>query len=193
MAIHITGVREADQVLTDDPFALLLGMMLDQQYPMEHAFRGPAKVLERFGTLDPAQIASANPEEFAALCAQPPAVHRFPGSMAARMQALAALIVEKYDGDASALWTGVDSGSQLLRRVMELPGFGKQKAQIFVALLAKQLNVRPDQWEASAGDYAKPGFRSVADVVDPESLQKVRDFKKEKKAAAKATRADVSG
>jgi uncharacterized HhH-GPD family protein len=193
MAIHITGVPEADQVLTDDPFALLLGMMLDQQYPMEHAFRGPAKLLERFGTLDPARVASANPEEFAALCAQPPAVHRFPGSMASRMQALAALIVEKYDGDASALWSGVDSGSELLRRVMELPGFGKQKAQIFVALLAKQLDVRPDNWEAAVGDYAQPGYRSVADVVDPESLLRVRDFKKEKKAAAKSARADVSG
>ncbi len=194
MAIHITGVPEAsDQVLSDDPFALLVGMMLDQQYPMEHAFRGPAKLLERFGTLDPAQIAAANPEEFAALCAQPPAVHRFPGSMAARMQALAAMIVEKYDGDAGALWADVATGPELLRRVMELPGFGKQKAQIFVALLAKQLDVRPARWEAAVGDYATPGYRSVADVVDPESLQKVRDFKKEKKAAAKAARADVSG
>jgi uncharacterized HhH-GPD family protein len=184
--IHITGDAAADQVLSDDPFALLVGMMLDQQYPMEHAFRGPAKVLDRFGTLDPAAIASADPEKFAELCSRPPAVHRFPGSMAARMQALAALVVERYDGDAANLWAGVDSGKELLRRVMELPGFGKQKAQIFVALLAKQLDVRPDGWEAAVGAYAEDGYRSVADVVDEQSLQKVRDYKKEKKAAAKA-------
>jgi uncharacterized HhH-GPD family protein len=186
MGFHITGDPAADRVLDESPFALLAGMMLDQQYPMEHAFRGPAKVLERFGTLDPARIADADPEEFAALCATPPAVHRFPGSMAARMQALAALVVEKYDGDAARLWTGAASGRDLLRRVMELPGFGKQKAQIFVALLAKQLGVRPEGWEAAVGAYAEEGHRSVADVVDGESLQKVRDFKKQKKAAAKA-------
>jgi len=186
MTIHITGDPAADQVLSDDPFALLVGMMLDQQYPMEHAFRGPAKVLDRFGTLDPAAIAAADPETFAALCTTPPAVHRFPGSMAARMQALAALVVERYDGDASKLWTGADSGRELLRRMMELPGFGKQKAQIFVALLAKQLDVRPAGWEDAVGAYAEDGYRSVADVVDEASLQKVRDFKKQKKAAAKA-------
>jgi uncharacterized HhH-GPD family protein len=186
MTIHITGDEAADQVLSNDPFALLVGMMLDQQYPMEHAFRGPAKVLDRFGTLDPAAIAAADPEKFAALCTTPPAVHRFPGSMAARLQALAALVVEEYDGDAANLWAGVDSGKELLRRVMELPGFGKQKSQIFVALLAKQLGVRPEGWEAAVGAYAEEGYRSVADVVDAASLQKVRDYKKEKKAAAKA-------
>ncbi len=186
MAIHITGDDVADQVLSDDPFALLVGMMLDQQYPMEHAFRGPAKLLDRFGSLEPSRIASADPEEFAALCATTPAIHRFPGSMAARLQALAALVEERYDGDAARLWSQASTGKELLARVMELPGFGKQKAQIFVALLAKQLEVRPDGWEAAVGDYAQPGHRSVADVVDPESLQKVRDFKKQKKAAAKA-------
>jgi len=191
MTIHITGDAAADQVLSDDPFALLVGMMLDQQYPMEHAFRGPAKVLERFGTLEPAAIAAADPEEFAALCSTPPAVHRFPGSMAARMQTLAALVVERYDGDAANLWAGVDTGNELLRRVMDLPGFGKQKAQIFVALLAKQLDVRPAGWEAAVGAYAEEGYRSVADVVDAQSLQKVRDYKKEKKAATKA--AQVAG
>ena len=185
MAIHNTGDDAADQVLTDDPFALVVGMMLDQQYPMEHAFRGPAKVLERFGTLEPARIAAADPEEFAALCSTPPAIHRFPGSMAARLQALAALVVEEYDGDASRMWTEAGSGADLLRRVMALPGFGKQKAQIFVALLAKQLGVRPDGWEAATGAYAEEGFRSVADVVDGTSLQKVRDYKKQKKAAAR--------
>lgn len=183
-SIHITGDAVADRVLSEDPFALLVGMMLDQQYPMEHAFRGPAKVLERFGSLEPARIAAADPEEFAALCATPPAIHRFPGSMAARLQELAALVEERYDGDASLLWTGAADGKDLLRRVMALPGFGKQKARIFVALLAKQLEVRPEGWEQAVGDYALEGHRSVADVVDEASLQKVRDFKKQKKAAA---------
>ena len=181
--IRITGDDVADQVLSDDPFALLVGMMLDQQYPMEHAFRGPAKVLDRLGTLDPARIAEADPEEFAALCATPPAIHRFPGSMAARLQELARLVAEEHGGDASRIWTEALDGRDLLRRVMALPGFGKQKAQIFVALLAKQLDVRPQGWEAVVGDYALAGHRSVADVVDSASLQKVRDFKKEKKKA----------
>ena len=186
MAIHITGDDRADAVLTDSPFALLVGMMLDQQYPMEHAFRGPAKVLERFGSLEPSAIAAADPDEFAALCSTPPAIHRFPGSMATRLQALAAVVEEKYEGRAERLWTEAADGKELLARLMELPGFGKQKAQIFVALLAKQLDVQPPGWEQAAGAYAEPGYRSVADVVDPASLQKVRDFKKEKKAAAKA-------
>ena len=186
MVLHITGDPAADELLSTDPFALLAGMMLDQQYPMEHAFRGPAKVLARFGTLEPARIAAADPEEFAALCATPPAVHRFPGAMAARLQALAALVEERYDGHTERLWTEASTGKELLARVMALPGFGKQKAQIFVALLAKQLDVRPEGWESAVGAYAEEGFRSVADVVDPASLQKVRDFKKQKKAAAKA-------
>jgi len=185
MAIHITGDDAADRVLTDDPFALLLGMLLDQQYPMEHAFRGPAKILERFGTLDPAKIATADPEEFAALCSTPPAVHRFPGSMATRIQAVAREVVERYDGDTARLWTEAASGADLVARVRELPGFGNQKAQIFTALVAKQLGVRPEGWEEAVGDYSLDGHRSVADVVDEESLARVRAYKKEKKAAAR--------
>ena len=185
MAIHITGDPHADEVLSDSPFALLVGMMLDQQYPMEHAFRGPAKVLDRFGSIEPAAIAAADPEEFATLCSTPPAIHRYGRSMAARLQALAALVEAEYGGDASRIWTGVATGQELLARVMALPGFGKQKAQIFVALLAKQLGVRPDGWERVVGDYALDGYRSVADVTDPASLQKVRDFKKAKKAEAR--------
>jgi uncharacterized HhH-GPD family protein len=187
MPIHITGDATADQVLTDDPFALLLGMLLDQQYPMEHAFRGPAKILERFGTLDPAKVADADPEEFAALCATPPAVHRFPGSMATRIQAVAREVVEQYDGDTARLWTEASTGADLVKRVMALPGFGRQKAQIFAALVAKQLGVRPDGWEQAVGDYSLEGYRSVADVVDEGSLAKVRAYKKQKKAAAAAT------
>jgi uncharacterized HhH-GPD family protein len=186
MTIHITGDAHADEVLTASPFALLVGMMLDQQYPMEHAFRGPAKVLDRFGSIEPAAIAAADPAEFKALCATPPAIHRFPGSMAERLQTLAAIVEDRYGGHAERLWTEASSGADLLKRLMELPGFGKQKAQIFTALLAKQLGVRPDGWEKAVGDYALEGYRSVADVTDPASLQKVRDHKQQKKAEAKA-------
>jgi uncharacterized HhH-GPD family protein len=186
-ALHITGDDHADQVLTDDPFALLVGMLLDQQYPMEHAFRGPAKILDRFETHDPATIAAADPEEFAAMASTPPAIHRYGRSMAGRVQELARIVVDTYDGRAERLWTEASSGSDLVARVMALPGFGKQKAQIFTALLAKQLDVRPEGWEKAVGDYAEDGYRSVADVVDPASLQKVRDYKKAKKAAAKAS------
>ena len=142
-------------------------MLLDQQYPMEHAFRGPAKILDRFGTLDPATIAAADPEEFATMAATPPAIHRYGRSMAGRVQALAPIVNDTYDGHAERLWTEASSGADLLARVMALPGFGKQKAQIFVALLAKQLDVRPEGWEQAVGDYAQDGYRSVADVDRP--------------------------
>jgi uncharacterized HhH-GPD family protein len=187
----VTGLRiaqdeVADQVLTDDPFALLTGMLLDQQFPMEHAFAGPAKVLDRFGSLDPERIAAADPEQFAALCAVPPAVHRFPVSMAARVQQLASIVTAEYDGHADRLWQEAATGRELVRRLQALPGFGRQKAQIFAALLGKQLGVRPEGWEAAAGDYAEPGsHRSVADVVDQDSLVKVRAHKKQMKQQAK--------
>jgi uncharacterized HhH-GPD family protein len=183
--IQITQDPEADALLSENPFALVVGMMLDQQYPMEHAFRGPAKVLARFGSFDPAAIAAADPEEFAAMAATTPAIHRFPGSMAGRLQEVARIVVDDYDGDASRLWTEAADARDLLKRVQALPGFGKQKAQIFVALLAKQLGVRPDGWESLVGDYGLEGHRSVADVTDEVTLQKVRDFKKQKKAAAR--------
>ena len=186
MGFQICQDPVPDKVLDDHAFALLAGMMLDQQYPMEHAFRGPAKVLERFGTLDTEAVATADPEAFKEMASVPPAIHRFPGSMAARFQELARIVEETYDGDASKLWTEAADAKDLFKRVQALPGFGKQKAQIFVALLAKQLGVRPEGWEKLVGDYALEGYRSVADVVDGESLQKVRDFKKAKKAAAKA-------
>lgn len=183
--IQIAQEPTADRVLSESPFALLVGMLLDQQYPMEHAFRGPAKILERFGSIDPRVVAEADPEAFAAACATPPAIHRYPGSMAQRVQALARLVVDEYDGDASRLWQEATDGKELMRRLQALPGYGKQKSQIFTALLAKQLGVRPEGWEKVAGDYSEPGsFRSVADVVDAVSLDKVRAFKKEKKAAA---------
>ncbi|GAA1824183.1 HhH-GPD-type base excision DNA repair protein [Luedemannella flava] len=187
MGFQIANEPAADQVLDQYPFAIVVGMMLDQQYGMEHAFRGGWKVLSRFGNLDPAAIAAADAEEFKALCSQPPAIHRFPGSMAARLQELAALVESKYDGDVTRLWTEPKTGKELIKRVQELPGFGKQKAQIFVALLAKQLNVKPEGWAAVCGDYALDGYRSVADVVDAASLQKVREFKQQKKAELKTS------
>jgi uncharacterized HhH-GPD family protein len=186
MAIHITDDPAADELLTTNPFALLVGMMLDQQYPMEHAFLGPHKVVSRFGSFAPAAIAAADPQEFAAMASTTPAIHRYPGAMATRLQELARIVVEEYDGDASRIWTEAADAKDLAKRIQALPGFGAQKVKIFVALVAKQLDVRPDGWEQVAGDYALDGYRSVADVVDPVSLQKVRDHKKAAKAGAKA-------
>lgn len=184
MALNITGDPQADAAL-ENPFGLLIGMALDQQFPMERAFAGPAKILERFGSLDPAAIAAADPEAFAAMASTTPAIHRFPGSMAAKVQAIAKVVVEEYGSDASRIWTEAPDGPALVKRIQALPAFGKQKAQIFAALLAKQLGVRPTGWEKSVGDYALEGYRSVADVVDSVSLQKVREYKQMHKAAAK--------
>jgi uncharacterized HhH-GPD family protein len=186
--LHITQDDEADALLAGDPFALLVGMLLDQQFPMERAFAGPHVLAQRMGTegLDPAAVASADPDAFAAMMAGPPAVHRYHTSMAGRVQALARHVLEVYGGDAAALWRDVADGAELLRRVRGLPGFGEQKAKIFVALLGKQFGVRPPGWEEAAGDYAAPGRRSVADVVDATSLQEVRTYKKEMKARARA-------
>ena len=180
----------ADELLESNPFALLVGMLLDQQYPMEAAFAGPKKIADRIGGIDAREIADYDPEKFAALCSKTPAIHRFPGSMAKRVQALAQLIVDEYGGDASALWTSGDpDGAEVLRRIKALPGFGEQKAKIFLALLGKQYGVTPDGWRKSAGDYGKAGsFLSVADVVDPGSLEKVRSYKKQAKAAARAAK-----
>jgi uncharacterized HhH-GPD family protein len=187
VSLTIAQDAAADRVLSEDPFALLVGMLLDQQFPMERAFAGPAKVLERFGTLDPGAIAAADPEPFADLCATPPAIHRYGRSMAARIQSLAAVVRDDYGGDAAAIWRDAATGAELVGRLKALPGFGEQKARIFAALLGKQLGVRPPGWEEACGAYAEPGsFRSVADVVDADSLQKVRDFKKAAKAATRS-------
>ncbi|MGZ4476589.1 MAG: HhH-GPD-type base excision DNA repair protein [Nocardioides sp.] len=186
MAFQIAQDPAADAVLTDSPFALLLGMLLDQQYKMEDAFKGGHKLLTRLGHLDPQQIAAMDPEAFKEIASQTPAIHRFPASMAAKVQEVARIVTEQYGGDASRIWTEATSGPDLLKRMQALPGFGKQKAQIFVALLAKQVGVRPEGWEKAVGAYAEDGFRSVADVVDGVSLQKVRDYKQAAKAAAKA-------
>jgi uncharacterized HhH-GPD family protein len=188
--IRIAQDEAADQVLSSDPFALLVGMLLDQQYPMEHAFRGPWKILDRFGTLDPTRIAEAEPGAFADLCATPPAIHRYGRSMAARVQQLAAVVRDEYGGRAETIWEDAADADDLLARLRALPGFGDQKARIFAALVGKQLGVRPARWQEAIGPYAEDGsYRSVADVVDAESLQKVREFKQAAKAQAKASAA----
>jgi uncharacterized HhH-GPD family protein len=173
----------ADALLGANPFALLVGMLLDQQVPMETAFAGPKKIADRIGSFDPTTIADYNPDKFAALCSERPAVHRFPGSMAKRIQALAQIVVDHYDGDAAALWTADDpDGPELLRRLKGLPGFGEQKARIFLALLGKQYAVTPTGWRTAAGDYGKAGtYVSVADIVDARSLDQVRSYKKRQK------------
>jgi uncharacterized HhH-GPD family protein len=177
----------ADALLSADPFALLVGMVLDQQIPLEVAFAGPKKIADRMGGFDAATIADYDPDKFAALCSERPAVHRFPGSMAKRIQAVAQIIVDRYDGDAAALWTaGNPDGPELLRRLKELPGFGEQKARIFLALLGKQYSVTPKGWRTAAGDYGKAGTHmSVADIADARSLEQVRAYKKQIKAAQK--------
>lgn len=180
----------ADALLESNPFALLVGMLLDQQIPLEVAFAGPKKIADRMGGVDAREIADYDPEKFAALCAERPAVHRFPGSMAKRIQALAQIIVDRYGGDAAAVWTAGDpDGAEVLARLKELPGFGDQKARIFLALLGKQYGVTPSGWRRAAGDYGKAGSHlSVADIVDAGSLEKVRSYKKQMKAAAKAAK-----
>ncbi|GCB00156.1 MULTISPECIES: HhH-GPD-type base excision DNA repair protein [Mycolicibacterium] len=189
--LQLVQEPSADALLESNPFALLVGMLLDQQIPMEVAFAGPKKLEDRMGGLDARQIADYNPDKFAELFAQTPAVHRFPGSMAKRVQALSQVIVDEYDGNAAALWTtGDPDGKEVLRRIKALPGFGEQKAKIFLALLGKQYGVTPEGWRAAAGDYGKQGTHmSVADVVDKGSLDQVRAYKKQMKAAAKAAKA----
>jgi uncharacterized HhH-GPD family protein len=186
--LRIAQVPEADRLLSTDPLALLLGMLLDQQFPMERAFAGPYVLAQRTGvtTLDATALAAHNPDALIEAFAMTPVVHRYPKAMAARTQDLCRILVERYDGSAARLWETASSGQELLARLTALPGFGKQKAQIFVALLGKQLEVRPAGWREAAGGYGEDGvFKSVADVTGPEALDKVRAYKKEMKAAAK--------
>lgn len=180
----------ADELLSRDPLALLIGMVLDQQIPLERAFKSPSDLKERLGgRLDAAEIAGMDHDELARIFAQPPALHRFPAANAKRVQDLCRLLVERYGGKADRVWRSASDGAELLANVKALPGFGDQKARIFVALLGKQLGVQPPGWEEAAGDYGRPGtYQSVADIVDAESLARVRRYKQEKKAAAKAGR-----
>ncbi|MEP7160589.1 MAG: HhH-GPD-type base excision DNA repair protein [Dermatophilaceae bacterium] len=188
--MHLAITDAANNLLERDPLALLLGMMLDQQVTMEKAFTSPADLAARMGVdrLDATAIASAEPAQMEAWFRTPPALHRYPTSMAQRAQALCGLLVEKYHGDAATVWD-TDDAAQLLRRLKGLPGFGEQKARIFVALLGKQRGITPPGWEKAAGDYGQPGFRSVADIVDADSLARVRAHKQAMKAAAKVAAA----
>ncbi len=190
-SLQLVQVPAADALLESNPLALLIGMLLDQQVPMETAFAGPKKIADRIGGVDARTIADYDPDKFIALCSETPAVHRFPGSMAKRIQALAQVIVDDYDGDAAAVWTaGNPDGREVLLRLKRLPGFGDQKARIFLALLGKQRGLTASGWRAAAGDYGKANARmSIADVRDAESLGQVRSYKKQAKAAAKASAA----
>ena len=188
MPISMPVDEDANELLTRNPLALLIAMLLDQQVPLERAFSAPQDLVRRLGHEPTAEeLAVFNPEELAAVFSQRPALHRFPKAMAARVQELARLIVAEYDGDPAAMWLTASSGAELLKRVSALPGFGEQKAKIFVALLGKQLGVRPDGWREAAGVFGDAGsYLSVADISDADSLARVRSHKKEMKAAAKA-------
>lgn len=187
MPISLPVDDEANDLLSRNALALLIAMLLDQQVPFERAFSAPRDLVRRLGHEPTAEeLADFNPEALAAVFAERPALHRFPKAMAARTQVLAQLIVAEYDGDAALLWTTAPSGAELLKRVSALPGFGEVKAKIFVALLGKQLGVRPDGWREAAGAFGDEGsYVSVADIVDAESLGKVRAYKQSMKAAAK--------
>jgi uncharacterized HhH-GPD family protein len=183
---------DADKLLSKDPLALLIGMVLDQQIPLEWAFKGPYTLKQRLdlpagAKLDAAALADMDPDKLAAVFSQPPALHRFPAANAKRVQELCRIVVDDYQGKAERIWSTAKTGQELLKRVKALPGFGEQKARIFVALLGKQLGVQPDGWREAAGDFGKPGTHmSVADITDADTLGRVRQYKQEKKAAAKA-------
>jgi uncharacterized HhH-GPD family protein len=188
MGLMLSQQPEADALLDRDPLALVIGMVLDQQIPLERAFSAPYDLAQRLGhDLDARELAEYDPEALAAIFATPPALHRFPKSMAKRVQEMCRVLVDRYSGDASAVWRDAADGAELRRRIAELPGFGAQKAQIFIALLGKQYGVRPPRWQEAAGTFGEPGsHRSVADIVDDESLRLVREYKQQMKAAAKA-------
>lgn len=195
MELHITGDDAADKLLSDDAFALLTGMLLDQQVTMESAFAGPEKIRTRIGSISPAAVAEYDPAGFVEVFKERPAVHRFPGSMAGRVQALAEAVQSDWNGEATAIWTRDEpDGREVLRRLKALPGFGEQKAKIFLALLGKQCGLQAPGWREAAGHYGGEGsYLSVADIVDPESLTKVRASKQAAKAAAKAAKTPAAG
>lgn len=185
--LAVTGDAAADRLLNTDPLALLLGMLLDQQVPMEWAFMGPHRLADRLGSeLGAGVVAEMDPDEFAALVREKPALHRFPASMAERIQRLCQHLVDEYDGDASAVWRDVESGDELYRRLRELPGYGDEKSRIFVAILAKRFGIRPPGWQEAAHPFSDGVPRSVADIDGPDSLSKVREWKKAQKARGKS-------
>lgn len=183
--LYITGDPDADRLLNRDGTALLIGMLLDQQVPMEWAFAGPATLLARLGHLDARRIAQLDQEAFVAVCCEKPAIHRFPASMGRRVHELCAVLAADHGGDGARVWKRVTTGAELYRRLRALPGYGDEKARIMIAILGKRLGVRPDGWEAAAGVFADDVPRSVADITDPASLGRVREWKKAQKAAKK--------
>lgn len=188
MTVSLPIAPEANDLLNRSPLALLMAMLLDQQVPLERAFAAPSDLARRLGH-DPEaeELAGYDPDALVAIFSERPALHRFPKAMAARVQALCQVLVERYDGDAERVWAGAATGRELFERVRALPGFGEQKAKIFVALLGKRLAVRPEGWREVAGHYGEDAaYRSVADIVDEESLGRVRTHKQQVKAAAKA-------
>jgi uncharacterized HhH-GPD family protein len=190
MSFSLPIDAEANALLDRDPLAVLIGLTLDQQITMEKAFTSPWVLAQRLGHAPTAtELAEFDPEALLAVFSEPPALHRFPKAMAARVQDVCRVLVDQYDGEAANLWSGVTTGAELYKRIFALPGFGKQKSQIFVALLGKQCAVQPAGWREAAGDYgAADAFKSVADIVDEESLVKVRTNKKAAKAEAKAAK-----
>jgi len=186
-SIPITGIPEADDLLATDPLALLIGMLLDQQVPMEWAFKGPFSLKDRLGgDLDAGAIAAMGEDAVVEVFCTKPALHRYPAVMARRTHELCQFLVDHYDGDAAKVWKGVRSGEELYRRLRELPGYGEEKAKIFVAILAKRMGKAPAGWEQAAAPFSDDVPRSVADVASPEALSKVRDFKRAQKAAKKS-------
>ena len=183
--LYITGNPESDAFLNANGTALLIGMLLDQQVPMEWAFNGPWTLKSRLGHLDAKKIAAMDPNEFLALCLQKPAIHRFPKSMAQRIQAMCIVLAEKYKGKGENMWADVTDAQVLFERLRELPGFGEEKAQIFIALLGKRFDIAPNGWKKAAGVFSDSNPRTVADITSPESLLKVRTWKKAEKAAAR--------
>jgi uncharacterized HhH-GPD family protein len=193
-SLALTGNDEADALLATDPLALVIGMVLDQQIPLERAFRSPFELKERLGgSLDAGAIASMDPDALAEIFGAKPALHRFPSSMARRVQDVCRLIMDTYDGDAAAIWTSAANGKELLAHVTALPGFGVQKARIFIALLGKQMGLHTPGWQQVSTPFSRPGtFQSVADIDSPAALTKVRQFKQQMKAEAKAKASGIS-
>jgi uncharacterized HhH-GPD family protein len=191
LSMYLASTPAANELLEHDPLALLLGMMLDQQIPMEKAFTSPAVLRERLGQeLDARALADHDPAEFEEIFSTPPALHRFPAAMAKRAQVLCGIVADRYDGDAASVWTTAGSGTELVARLQALPGFGPQKAKMFAALLGKQVGTRPKGWREASAPYGEDGtFHSAADVVDKASLVKVKAYKKQMKAAARASTA----
>lgn len=186
VSFPVTGDADADALLVQDPFALVVGMLLDQQVPMEWAFRSPSTLKARLGDrFAPAAVAAMDPEELVAVFCEKPALHRYPAAMARRVHELSRHLVDEYGGDPAAVWKGVRSGDALLGRVRALPGFGDEKARIFVALLAKRFGRAPAGWEAAAGPFADDQPRSVADISSREAFAEVRAWKQEQKRKGK--------